>query len=541
MKVLKMSEKFEILKRYVAGEAIRSIARNCQRSRNTIRKYTREFDEGLTKLKTATEEDKNELIRQLVEPHKYKSGERKRRKLTEEIQNEIIKCLKENEVKRNDGRRKIQMKNIDIYEYLEEKGFDIGYTTVCNFTREYEDRRKEAYIKQEYNPGETLEFDYGEVPLEIGEKRRKLDLALFTTADGSCHFSKIYENKKTVNYLDAHVKAFEYYDGVHREIVYDNLKQAVARFTGPNGKEATDALKKISLYYGFNYRFCNARRGNEKGHVERGVEYVRRKVFSRKSKFETVEEANKYLLEKLAILNSKSKKRFDGKSPFDKLEIEKEYLLPLKPTYDVSETAECRISKYSFAKVEQNSYSVPDYLVGKFVNARIFSEEIKFYYKENLIARHERSYKNHDCKLNINHYLTTLERKPGALKSSLALKTLAPEIQKIYNNFYNDNSIRKSKEFIELLKIIKVKGLEKVKEVIDELKKNKIAMVTTANIKNLVEQDNSKTIQNKYNFVLNNPSIKDSEIAKQSNELLESLDELYGLDTVALEAGGINE
>ncbi len=70
MKVLKMSEKFEILKRYVAGEAIRSIARNCQRSRNTIRKYTREFDEGLTKLKTATEEDKNDLIC-IIKKQKY--------------------------------------------------------------------------------------------------------------------------------------------------------------------------------------------------------------------------------------------------------------------------------------------------------------------------------------------------------------------------------------------------------------------------------------------------------------------------------------
>jgi hypothetical protein len=33
-------------------------------------------------------------------------------------------------------------------------------------------------------------------------------------------------------------------------------------------KEATDDLVKISLYYGFKYRFCNARSGNEKGHVQ---------------------------------------------------------------------------------------------------------------------------------------------------------------------------------------------------------------------------------------------------------------------------------
>jgi len=28
------------------------------------------------------------------------------------------------------------MKKIDIHEYLVEKGYDIGYTTVCNYIRE---------------------------------------------------------------------------------------------------------------------------------------------------------------------------------------------------------------------------------------------------------------------------------------------------------------------------------------------------------------------------------------------------------------------
>ena len=37
---------------------------------------------------------------------------------------------------------------------------------------------------------------------------------------------------------------------------------------------------------------------NEKGHVERGVEFVRRKAFSTKIDFETLEEANNHLQEK---------------------------------------------------------------------------------------------------------------------------------------------------------------------------------------------------------------------------------------------------
>ncbi len=71
-------------------------------------------------------------------------------------------------------------------------------------------------------------------------------------------------------FLDIHVKAFNKIGGVHREVVYDNMKQAVKRFVGRNEKEATEDLIKISLYYGFRYRFCNIAKGNEKGHVEKG-------------------------------------------------------------------------------------------------------------------------------------------------------------------------------------------------------------------------------------------------------------------------------
>ena len=42
-------------------------------------------------------------------------------------------------------------------------------------------------------------------------------------------------------------------------------------------KKNRQALVKLSLYYGFHYRFCNPASGNEKGHVERSVEVVRRK------------------------------------------------------------------------------------------------------------------------------------------------------------------------------------------------------------------------------------------------------------------------
>ena len=50
-------------------------------------------------------------------------------------------------------------------------------------------------------------------------------------------------------------------------------------------KEPTQALLDLRAHYLFSHRFCNARKGNEKGHVERSVEYIRRKAFALKGDF----------------------------------------------------------------------------------------------------------------------------------------------------------------------------------------------------------------------------------------------------------------
>ena len=83
------------------------------------------------------------------------------------------------------------------------------------------------------------------------------------------------------------------------------------KFVSRTEKEATEDLMKISLYYGFTYRFCNVRKGNEKGHVERGIEFIRRKAFSLKTDFDSVEEVNEHLENILENLNMTFQEEFN--------------------------------------------------------------------------------------------------------------------------------------------------------------------------------------------------------------------------------------
>ena len=304
-------------------------------------------------------------------------------------------------------------------------------------------------------------------------------MGLFTTTYGNCHFSKVYTNEKTPNLLDMHVECFKEFGGVHKEVVYDNMKTAVKTFTGLYEKEATDALKSISLYYGFDYRFCNAAKGNEKVTVEKGIEFVRRKAFSNKNKFDTLNDANIHLKNILKKQNSKSRSYYNDLSPLDRLDEEKSVLNLIIADYIIYEENECRVSKYSTIQIEHNKCSVPDHLVCRFVKAKKYTDKISIYYDGVEVCTHERSYKLHDWIMDINHYLDTFKKKPGALHNSTVISKCAPRIQEIYNSYY----ITSPKEFLELLKIINEKDIDKVNKAILELEKIGQKHITTENIK----------------------------------------------------------
>ena len=523
--MIRLDQKAEMLMKYFReNKSQRTIARELGISRTTVRKYIKDFESKHEKL-LALEQDGDDnkrkilmLIEEMASKPKYDSSSRTRVKLTDEIISEIDSLIAKNEQNRLLGRHKQLMKKIDIHEYLIEKGYDIGYTTVCNYIKDTYDK-KEAFVRQEYGLGETLEFDWGDVKLTIAGKPSILNMGLFTTAKGSYHHAKLYQNQKMENFLDIHVKAFNEIGGIHKEIVYDNMKQAVKKFVGKNEKEATEDLIKISLYYGFRYRFCNVKKANEKGHVERGVEFVRRKVFSIKTDFDSIEEANNYLKERLSKLNSNKRSWLENQSPIDILNQEREYLLPLKPSYDTSRRVEARVSKYSVINIDQNKYSVPDYLVGKFVNAKIYPSEIKIYYKDNEIAQHKRSFKAHHWTIDINHFIHTLKKKPGAVHSSVARHQLSPELQDIYYKYYINNP----KDFILLLELIKEKGLKSVLDAITKLVKIKKEIVNTDNIKNIVFK-----LPTEVEFLVP----KDTSILKASIEQISTLSQMFNLPSM---------
>ena len=482
--MIKLIEKQKIIITYFRkGKSQRQIAREMGLNRRTITKYIKDYETKKVQLTDSKgNSNQEELIADIVEDPRYDTTSRKKVKLTDEIIDKIKFYLRENETKRVEGKAKQQKKKIDIHEVLKEEGFDIGYTTTCNTIRKINKEAKEAYIRQEYKLGEVCEFDWGEVKLNIAGKKKTLQMSIFTTARGDYRWGDLYQNQKTEAFLDTHASFFTEVGGVWKEMVYDNARVMVARFVGRSEKEPTEALLKLSIYYGFHFRFTNSYQAHEKGHVERSVEYLRRKIFSKRDEFSSVEEARQYFKSELKKLNAKPQK--DAKSAQEILQEERDYLLPLPPRYDTARITEARVDRYACITVDGNHYSVPDHLVGKFIFTKIYPDKIIGYHCEKKIASHKRRYGRKKWSIDITHYLRTLKLKPGALVRSTAFSQIQPRLKAIYQKYYQG----KEKHFIELLELTAEHNLVAVEQAITLLEKVNPTGISTEKIRMIVER-----------------------------------------------------
>ena len=488
--MITLGKKLEILRLYfIEGKAKKQIARELNISKNTVKSYINEFLNSKKELINSGV-TKYELIENMTEKPKYKTTNRLPRVMTDEVKEIIKKFLSENDIKRNTGKSKMCMTAQDMYEALIEQGFSISYTSVAQYVQKYKENKctYEAFIKQTYEYGEVCEFDWGEVKLVIDGVDVKYRMAVFTMAKSNFRYAYLYRNENSQSFVDAHIKFFEYIGGVPKCMVYDNMKVAVAKFVGRTEKEATECLKKMAVYYGFNYRFCNICSGNEKGHVENSVDFIRRKAFSEVNSFKNENEAFKRLSERLEKYNNIKTKYLGNNSPADLLNIEKSYLLDLMPTYTNCIDLTLRVDKLSTISYLQNRYSVPDYLVLKAVDVKVFIDKLEIYYNNNLVASHTKLYGNQEWNIDILHYTKTLSRKPGALLGSLAFEQMNSSLKEIYHNFFK----KQPKDFIELLEIVGNYDITSVQNTINSLTQKSID-VNVENIKMILNRNNDSS------------------------------------------------
>lgn len=443
-----MSQKQKIIiGHFTDGKSMRKLAREFKLHRKTVCRYIKEHKMLLAERAVSGDIPDGGII----DPPRYQIQGRARQVLTEEVSARIDHYLNLNAVRRLQGLHKQQMKRCDIHQAVLNEGHQIGYTTVCNYVRERLQTGAEAFIRQEYVPGQSVEFDWGEVKLEINGKLQKFMLAVFTSAFSNFRYARLYDRQDMASLLDVHVRFLAVAGGVAGEFVYDNMRTAVAKLAAKNDdKEPTEALANLAAYYGFRIRFCNVRRGNEKGHVERSVEYVRRKAFSAEIRASGLAAANAHLEQTCLVLNQRQAKG-RGTTIMAEMDAERAVMKAAPPRpYDTADVRSCRVDKYGCIRVDSNSYSVPDDQLGRWVEVRVYAEEIVIFERggqHQYLARHQRERTQHQWFIELGHFLPTLRKKPGALLGSRAWKTADEALRGFHNDYFEG----RTRAFIDLL------------------------------------------------------------------------------------------
>lgn len=435
----------KIVHLYRSGDySRRGLARKLGISRTTVDKVLAQY------AATQETEDNEALSNLLTLQPAYNSQGRKPRKLSQAIASEIDKYLELNRQRRQKGMRKQQLKKIDIWQDLTRKGVRISYQTVCRYITNKEHAGQEcdgkAYIRQAYEPGQECEFDWGELKITIGGMLRKLHIAVFTTCHGNMRRAWLFSRQDMLAFMEAHRNFFRQIHGVPRVMVYDNMRVAVKEFVGHNEKTPTEALSRMSAHYVFDFRFCNARAGWEKGHVERSVEYIRRKAFSLNVSYATLAQAQEHLD---AVCRQMDTEVAFGNAAEKQLRISADLgaMRPWPGDIGCFEAVEYAVGKWSTVCVKGNHYSVPDRLVGKHVIVKLYSDRLTVIYNREKVAAHERLNNQGSWSLKLEHYLTTLLRKPGALAGSVALQQVPHLIRELFEHHF----MHCPREFLELL------------------------------------------------------------------------------------------
>ncbi|MGL4483715.1 MAG: IS21 family transposase [Anaerovoracaceae bacterium] len=444
--MLNLMDKHTVIRLKREKHSDRSVAKLTGIDRRTVGKYWKDYLDKQKEIEGFTG-DVSLLQEELLEKPKYDSSKRKALKYSREIDDLMDQIISFEETKdKMLGNHKLGLTAKKIHELIVEAGYDIGKSTVALHLKQKRDKAKECFIRQQYNYADRLEYDFGELELAIAGKVMKFYLAVFSSPASGFRWAYLYKNQKQEVFIESHVRFYEMMGGVYKENVYDNMRNVVSKFIGKNEKEINAELVKLSNYYGFSINVTNCFKGNEKGHVEESVKTVRKDIFSLRYEFDSYEQACDYLEKGLLDLNAKSE-----------IAEEKNYLLAAMPPLTLGKITEQKVNSYSFVHIDTNMYSVPDYLVGKTVTVRTYVHTVKVYASDSFVCEHERKTGSNELSVNIMHYLRTLERKPGAIRNSSALKSI-PLLKNIFDDCYSE----RPKRFIEILVENKDKKIEEI-------------------------------------------------------------------------------
>lgn len=300
-----------------------------------------------------------------------------------------------------------------IWERLrDEHGFTGKITIVRDAIREWMSTRKEVFLPLSHPPGEA-QVDFGFAKVIVAGVETDVALFVMTLPYSGAVYCQVFPRECIETFHEGHVRAFQFFGGVPRRITYDNAKTSVSKIVNSRDRTLTDAFLKLKSHYLFESHFCLVRRPNEKGHVERLVDYARSSFLVPVPVVDSLEALNAELAGQ--CLQDQERTARGKSETVSKLLVEdRAAMLPLPAQpFEAKRVREGSVDSLSLVRFDTNSYSVPTkYAHRKLIIVATVSE-VRFTYEDQVVARHPRCWDRVQTRFDPVHYLALLERKPG--------------------------------------------------------------------------------------------------------------------------------
>ena len=185
-----------------------------------------------------------------------------------------------------------------MFNNLRELGYQGSDRTVREYVRkakqEMQIEGQQQAIRLEQFPGEA-QVDFGEFKaLTDGQEKSFYELVMsFPYSNGQVCI--VLPSENTVCFLHGLQRLFLIIGGVPHIIRFDNLSAAVVKILSGTERSLTEMFKTFQWHYRFRSEFCNPGKGQEKGHVENKIGYVRRNNFSPMPIIEDLDDFNQEL------------------------------------------------------------------------------------------------------------------------------------------------------------------------------------------------------------------------------------------------------
>ena len=342
-----------------------------------------------------------------------------------------------------------------ILELLQADGFDGGYTIVKDAVRQIKKTSKEVFMPLSQRPGEA-QVDFGHALANFNGTLRKIVFFVMSMVHSDAMFVMAFPRECTESFLEAHVRAFDFFGFVPKRISYDNTRMAVTKILTNHKRKHTTEFKRIISHYLFEPHFCNVRRPNEKGIVEGSVKYSRLNFMVPVPQIKDYDELNRLLRD---CCRSDLSRILRGKRSMSKQQLLAEdriaaIALP-DDKFDYRKSTSTFASSESLVRYDTNDYSVPVSYAHHQTTIKASVRFIEVYKLDKLIATHRRCW-DRECQIfEPMHYLELLKRKPGALDHARPLEDWQlPVCFSAYRRCLEAHRDNGTKEYIQILLLL---------------------------------------------------------------------------------------